>query len=516
VDQEVDGDPGEQPDRHPPEADPLHLGVLRLGGAGDPQDLRLQGLVLAGQGVDGLAGGRAQDGRLHVAQRRRHRAGAEHLDGRGHRPLGPDRGVGGAQQLGGVLVQHVVAGRQLGEAEVDQPGTAVGVEEHVGQAQVPVGDPLTPQLGDLLPDPAEHVVGDRVGLDRVERAAVDGVVGQHHGQLADRGHGDQVGRAHAGVGGLQRHQRLVLDGAPQGRVRQLVADVLQPQPPPGPEQEVRVALVVAQGLDEQPPAVGELGEVRGRAAGVHAGAFDRLHLEPGTGERVRQLLPARAQAGPAGQQQPDRPDRDAQGDRGQHVQRHLVAGHHADDGEDPDQPPGGPPYPMGQPGAGHGGGGGRPADPAAAGEAGPADPGLLGQGPLQQLRMDTVEPRREHALQDGGGHGDGDQQQGQAEPAQHERHGDHHQRGHQRHHLHQPDEEGRQRRRHPVGQLEQVGLDPHHGVLGPDGQGEAEQERGHGHDQAQHVDRRPLIGRRRRLGVGHGRSFPVRELSCGL
>jgi len=98
--------------------------------------------------------------------------------------------------------------------------------------------------------------------------------------------------------------------------------------------------------------------------------------------------------------------------------------------------------------------------------------------------------------------------QGQAEPAQHERHGDHHQRGHQRHDLHQPDEEGRQRRRHPVGQLEQVGLDPHHGVLGPDGQRQAERERERGHGQAQQVDRRPLVARRLLRGVGHGRSFP--------
>ena len=275
------------------------------------------------------------------------------------------------------------------------------------------------------------------------------------------------GRADPGVGRLQRHQRLVLDGPPQGRVRHLVADVLEPQPPPGAEHEVGVALVLPEGLDEQLAAVGEPGEVRGRAPGVHAGARQRRHPEAGAGERVHQLRPVRAQARPPDQQQRGRPDHGAERDRGDHVQRHLQAGHHPGHGEDGDQRPGGPPPPAGQPGAGQDGGGGRPADPGAAGEGRPATRDSPGQGLFQEGRPEAVEPPGQHPLEDGGGQRDGDEQHGQAEPAQDEGHRDQHQRGRQGHELRQPDEEHGQRRRHPVDRLEQVGLDPHHGVLGP-------------------------------------------------
>jgi hypothetical protein len=141
--------------------------------------------------------------------------------------------------------------------------------------------------------------------------------------------------------------------------------------------------------------------------------------------------------------------------------------------------------------AGHGGGGRRPADPGRAGEGGPGHPGRLGQGLLQQGRPEAAEPGRDQALQEGRGQRDDDQQRGQPEPAQRQRHRDHDRRRGQGDQLHQADQERGQLGRHPVDELEQVGLDPDHGVLGPDGKGEAAQERGRGHHQPQRVHWRP-------------------------
>ena len=56
------------------------------------------------------------------------------------------------EQLRHVGVQHLVGGRDLGEAEVDEPGAAVRRQHHVGQPQVTVRDAADAHLFHALPD----------------------------------------------------------------------------------------------------------------------------------------------------------------------------------------------------------------------------------------------------------------------------------------------------------------------------------------------------------------------------
>ena len=74
------------------------------------------------------------------------------------------------------------------------------------------------------------------------------------------------------VVGVQRHERLVLDHALQGRERAAVADVLEAQEPVDAEHQVGAALVAPQHLDEQRPTIVGIGEVGRGASRVDAGA----------------------------------------------------------------------------------------------------------------------------------------------------------------------------------------------------------------------------------------------------
>jgi hypothetical protein len=184
-------------------------------------------------------------------------------DRRGDCPLRPHLGGRGDDELGHVLGQAGVGDGELAEAEVDHPGLAVVVQEHVGQAKVPVRDALVAQQRHLGPDAVEHLVGDRLVRLAVERLPVDGLVGQQHPVGADGGDAAQPRCADAAVAGLEGNERLVLHGPSQRAERPLVADVLEGEPPDDPEHEVRAALVATEGLDEQLLAVGRSGEPRG-------------------------------------------------------------------------------------------------------------------------------------------------------------------------------------------------------------------------------------------------------------
>ena len=72
-----------------------------------------------------------------------------------NRAIGPDRDRRRGEELGRVLVEHGVGGRELAEAEVDDPWRAVGIDEHVGAAQVAVRDAFLAQDRHLFPDAAQ-------------------------------------------------------------------------------------------------------------------------------------------------------------------------------------------------------------------------------------------------------------------------------------------------------------------------------------------------------------------------
>ena len=120
-----------------------------------------------------------------------------------------------ASSCADVLVEHVVAGGELAEAEVDDPRRAVRVDEDVGAPEVPVRDAFAPQDRHLLPDAAEQLVAPRRG-DAVEGLAFDHLVREQQPVGFDRRDGQQVRRAHTAVTRFQREQRFVLDACGAG------------------------------------------------------------------------------------------------------------------------------------------------------------------------------------------------------------------------------------------------------------------------------------------------------------
>ena len=134
------------------------------------------------------------------------------------------------------------------------------------RAQVAVRDAVRAEDADLLPHRAQERVVDGVGVEGLERLAVDVVVRDEHRIGAHLGDGAQSGRAHADVARLQRHQCLVLHRPAQRDERALVADVLQPEPPVEAEQEIGRALGGAADLDQELRAVVEGGEEDARPA----------------------------------------------------------------------------------------------------------------------------------------------------------------------------------------------------------------------------------------------------------
>jgi hypothetical protein len=129
--------------------------------------------------------------------------------------VGPDVRARGCDQFGDVGGQQEVGGRDLAEAEVDDPCLPGVVEEEVGEAEIAVGDPVPPELADEVPHCGEHRVGHVGGGDAVERPSGDRLVGEHVAVGLGAGEGAQCRRAHAERCRAQRHERLVLDAASQ-------------------------------------------------------------------------------------------------------------------------------------------------------------------------------------------------------------------------------------------------------------------------------------------------------------
>ena len=149
------------------------------------------------------------------------------------------------------------------------------------------------QPGHARPEPAQQVVGDLPGRDQVQRASRHQVHDQQRGAV--RRHDDAVHprRVDARPFGQYADQGLVLDGLPQRGGRPPVAHVLEPNGPVGPVQQVGLALIRAEHLDEQlPPVCGDRHE-RPRALGRDPRRADRADRQAGRGQRRRD--PVRSQ-----------------------------------------------------------------------------------------------------------------------------------------------------------------------------------------------------------------------------
>jgi hypothetical protein len=127
----------------------------------------------AGPGLEVGPGGRRQGGRLQQRQPLGDRLGPEDLGCAAHRPVGPDQAGQRDEQLGHVVGQLPRARRGFGEPEVQQPGPPVQADQHVGAAQVAVGDTGAMEPLDLGPDGSEQSVTDLGGVEAVQRLAGD-------------------------------------------------------------------------------------------------------------------------------------------------------------------------------------------------------------------------------------------------------------------------------------------------------------------------------------------------------
>jgi hypothetical protein len=229
----------------------------------------------------------------------------------------------------------------------------------------------------------QRLAGD-VLLDQQDVAVAGGDGGQHR-----RG-------ADPGAGGQQPDVGLVLHRLLGSGERGLVLDLPERGPAPQLVEQVGVALLPADRLDEEALAVAGADDERDRAAGVAPHRVNAVRVDPGR----QQTLADGGGGGWAGWcargQVDGGGDRPAEGGPADHVQWQVGAGVDPSQGDQPDHPPGGPPGPVGQPGPGRGGQGGGHGDmPGGVAEAGvdPADDhageqgdgsGLAGQA-LDQL-----------------------------------------------------------------------------------------------------------------------------------
>ncbi len=197
---------------------------------------------------------RPQRPRLQPFDGPRHGLAIDARQRRRDRPLRAHVGARRAHEFDHIVRQQEVGGGHLAEAEVDDPHLAVVGDEHVGEPQVAVRDAVASEVGDRRPDRCEHLIGDLLRVELVERLAVDGVVGGHERVRLGRRHGAQARRADLEVACGQGEQRFVFDRPSQRGERPLVAEVPPLQAPVDAEQEVGAAFVASEHLDEEPAA----------------------------------------------------------------------------------------------------------------------------------------------------------------------------------------------------------------------------------------------------------------------
>ena len=152
---------------------------------------------------------------LQEAQRRPHRVLPEYPERGVDRALGPDVQRGGGEELSDVRVEECAPRRDLAEPEVGEPRVAGGIDEDGGEGHAAVRDAVLSERGDEAPHLPQEVVGDVVVGEGGEGPAVDRVERDQHRIRAHFGDRAHARRPDADVTGLERHQRLVLDGAPE-------------------------------------------------------------------------------------------------------------------------------------------------------------------------------------------------------------------------------------------------------------------------------------------------------------
>ena len=103
---------------------------------------------------------------------------AEHR-GRGlHRAVVADQQRRGDEEPGAVAVDPVLVGVRIGSAEVVE-GDLAAVDHHVVRVEGAVADPGLVESLHVLPRAREHVVGDRIRVDLVERRPVGSARHEH-------------------------------------------------------------------------------------------------------------------------------------------------------------------------------------------------------------------------------------------------------------------------------------------------------------------------------------------------
>ena len=147
-------------------------------------------------------------------------------------------------------------------------------------------DPVLLEQGDLFPDPEQHLIGEQVGVDVVERRPVDHVVGEQEPVAPDCGHGAHPRCADTHVARRERNQGLVFDRASQRRERPFVTDVAQPQHSVDAEQQISGALVGSQHLHEQALAALQGREPGHRTPGIDRGALEGCHVQSAAPQRL--------------------------------------------------------------------------------------------------------------------------------------------------------------------------------------------------------------------------------------
>ena len=201
-----------------------------------------------------------------------------------------------------------------------------------------MGDVVTVQRSQLVPDLYEQVVGDLGPLQAIEWRAGDCGVDEQHRFVTHGNNRSQFGRPCAGAPGEEGDECLVFRAAAQARERPFITDVLEPDEPVRAEQEICRSLFRAEHLGVDPRAVGEIAEVRrGRPERVLIG-FELGHVEPARGQRRDDRSHGRALVGPPVRQENDaarhRPDREAREQLGWEIRGYHEPGERDQDDRD--------------------------------------------------------------------------------------------------------------------------------------------------------------------------------------
>jgi hypothetical protein len=130
------------------------------------------------------------------------------------------------------------------------------------------------QPGNFGPQRPQQGVGDKLRRHPVEGTAIHAVHRQQGRPVGGLDHLADGRHSHASALGHHRDERLVLDGLDERGSRPGVTDVPQPQQPVGPVQQVGVAVVRAEDLDEHLRAVVGDRDERPRALCFHGGRGD--------------------------------------------------------------------------------------------------------------------------------------------------------------------------------------------------------------------------------------------------